>query len=574
MSDIFGIGATNIIDRALAARGKLNKTPIHFNPCQSLDNAGTLLMLPFLIENGLLSYQKFYEPFSKIYYDLDFIIMVLSFMFLCRIKKVGQLKNINSGELGKLLGSDRVPEAKCFYKKISQISSQKKAMDWNKELAKYWIKNDNTMIFYVDGHVQVYHGTKALLGKKHISRQRLCLPGVMQYWINNSEGLPYLYVTGEVNEKLQEMIETRIAPLLVDELAQKVEQPILDLDPYEPRFTLVFDRECSSPKFFQELWYKYRIAILTYKKNVKDKWPEEDFSTHKILVDGDTLKMDLCEKKVVLDGISFREIRKKSEDGHQTSVITTNKKLSIVLVALYMFARWSQENYFRYMRQEYDLDRLFQSIVTNVDKDFLVVNPAHTKLTYKIKTIREKITRRKAKLYQLTDENINTPLEKTAKTEREILKIKKELEKLKNSENSLIENRKKEKYKIKIKDMPEEYRYTKLDDECKHFMSIIKMICYRAETSFINLIPQSFKRKSEEKRDFSKRCVRLKGDLIPNYQENILTIKLYTMSTQRENLALKQIIDVVNNSETKFPGTDLVLRYENATKLNTASLEF
>ena len=63
----------------------------------------------------------------------------------------------------------------------------------------------------------MYYGSKALLGKKHISRQRLCLPGVMQYWVNNMEGMPYLYVTGEVNEKLQEMLESTIIPLLKDE---------------------------------------------------------------------------------------------------------------------------------------------------------------------------------------------------------------------------------------------------------------------------------------------------------------------------------------------------------------------
>lgn len=565
VSDVFGVGASNIVERALAAQGKLDKAPIIFNPCQSLDNAGVLLLLPFLIENGLLSYKKFYEPLHNVYYDLDFTVLLLGFMFLCRIKKVAQLKRINSSDMGKLLGIDRVPEAKCLYKKISDITSQNKAMDWNKDLAETWIENDDTMIYYVDGHVQVYNGSKALLGKKHVSRQRLCLPGVMQYWINNSEGLPYLYVTGEVNEKLQEMIKTKIVPLLVDELAQKVEQQSLDLDPEEVRFTLTFDRECYSPKFFKELWDEYRIAILTYKKNVKDKWDKNDFTEEEIKIDGNTVKMKLREKEVILDGISFREIRKLSEDGHQSSVITTNKKLSRILVAIYMFARWSQENFFRYMRQEYDLDWMFQSIVNNVDRDFEVVNPKHSKLTTEIKKTREKKCRKEAKLYQLDEEIINKPLEDIGKIEKNIIKINKELVEIKETEIRLVEERKTIPYKIKIKDMPEDYRYTKLNDECKHFMSIIKMICYRAETSFINLIPPSFKRKEQEKRDFTKRCIGLTGDLIPDYERKTLTISLYTMNTPRENGALKEIIEIVNATETKFPGTDLVLKYKSAT---------
>jgi len=230
VSNIFGIGASRIIDRTFAALGKMTKTPVKFESCQSVDNAGVLLMIPFLLQNGLLSYKQFYNSLGKVYYDLDFMVLLLSFMFLCRIKNVSQLKGINSGEFGKLLGVDRIPEAKCFYKKISDIADQNKAMQWNKEVAKTWIIKDETMIFYVDGHVQVYHGDKALLGKKHVSRQRLCLPGIMQYWVNNMEGMPYLYLAAEVNEKLHEMLELKIVPLLKDELAQKVEPSLLDTD--------------------------------------------------------------------------------------------------------------------------------------------------------------------------------------------------------------------------------------------------------------------------------------------------------------------------------------------------------
>ena len=36
----------------------------------------------------------------------------LAFMYLCRIKNPEQLKHISPGEFGRLLGLDRVPEAK------------------------------------------------------------------------------------------------------------------------------------------------------------------------------------------------------------------------------------------------------------------------------------------------------------------------------------------------------------------------------------------------------------------------------------------------------------------------------
>lgn len=566
VSDVFGIGASRINLRTLASLGKTEQTQILFEPCQSLDNIGVLLVVPFLLQNGLLSYKGFYHPFKNVYYDLDFIILLLSFMFLCRIKNVSQLKGINSGEFGKLLGVDRIPEARCLYKKISAVTKQEKAMEWNKSLAKRWIEKDETMIYYIDGHIQVYHGDKAVLGKKHVSRQRLCLPGVMQYWVNNAEGMPYLYVTGEVNEKLQEMLETKIVPLLKEELAQKVDQATLEADEDLPRFTIVFDREGYSPVFFKKLWNVCRVAVITYRKNVTDLWDENDFETKKIEIDGDFVEIDLCEKSVTLNGVTMREIRKKTESGHQTSVVTTNKKLSMILIAIYMFARWSQENFFRYMRQEYDLDRLYQAIVINVDSEFEVVNPEYSKLTYRIKKIREKIRRREASLYQLTVENVEEPMEKTGANLIKQAKNKEELEIFRDEETNLVEERKQHYYKIKIKDIPEEFRYTKIAGECKHVMSIIKMICYRSETSFVNLIPNSYKKRETERRAFAKNSMQLRGDIIPDYENNILTVIIYTMSTPRENEALKEIIQILNDSETKFPGTNLTLVYKFATK--------
>jgi prepilin-type processing-associated H-X9-DG protein len=62
-------------------------------------------------------------------------------------------------------------------------------------LAKEWVEVENTNIFYVDGHVQVYNGYAANLGKKHVSCLKLCLPGIVEFWVNNSNGMPYFVVT-------------------------------------------------------------------------------------------------------------------------------------------------------------------------------------------------------------------------------------------------------------------------------------------------------------------------------------------------------------------------------------------
>ncbi len=135
---------------------------------------------------------------------------------------------------------------------------------------------------------------------------------------------------------------------------------------------------------------------------MKDQWDEQVFGSHTIHIDGNQTSMELAEKPVTLNKVAMREVRRRSAD-HQTSVITTNKKLSLQMVAFYMFSRWTQENFFRYMRQDYDFDRMLQYAVQQLDSEITVNNPAYNKLTYRIKKIREKMHRRKATLYDLRE---------------------------------------------------------------------------------------------------------------------------------------------------------------------------
>lgn len=541
----------------------LESTPVHFIASEGVDFGGVLFLLPSLLASGLLSYQNHYDDLSG-YYDLDIIILTLAFMYLCRIKNPEQLKHISPGEFGKLLGLDRIPESKNLRLKMSLIARQKRAEKWNRELASFWAESEQTAFYYIDGHVKVYTGYKANLGKKHISRLKLCLPGTMEFWVNNSQGLPYFVVTGQVNEKMQEMITTKILPELLENVAIKVSDEQLKADADLPRFTLVFDREMYNPGFFEELWTKHRVAIVTYRKNVKSKWDENDFTQYTANIESNQVEMELCEKKTTLNNVEFREIRKKS-GSHQTSIITTNKKLATILIAIKMFARWAQENFFKYLRNEYDLDRIIHYIVNKINEDFKVVNPPHRKLTNKIKKIREKIARRKAILYELIEKNINTDADQTKKNLDKQVKVKDELQEFETEEMELIEQRKQYPYKITIKEMEEHIRYNKLDVESKLFQNIIKMICYRAETSFSILLASNYKKKTNEMRALTKSLINTKANIIPDYKNNTLTIELHSLSNPRDNRPTKEICEVLNNSQTKFPKTNLQLIYKIAT---------
>lgn len=559
-----GVGTTRVLERVMASRGLLEKTPVRFEASEGVDYGGVLFLLPALTASGLLSYRQHYHSLSG-YYDLDSIILSLAFMYLCRIKNPEQLKHISPGEFGKLLGLDRIPEAKKLREKIHRISDQKQAESWNRSLAQQWVEDEDCTFYYIDGHVKVYSGNKANLGKKHIARLKLCLPGITEFWVNNGSGLPYFVVTGEVNEKMQEMITTKILPELFENVAIKVSEQELEANPELPRFTLVFDREVSSPKFFGELWTKYRVAVVTYKKNVKDKWPATDFEEHIAEIDANEVKMKLCEKNIEMDGVSMREIRKENTDQHQTSIITTNMMLATIMVAIKMFTRWTQENFFKYLRADYDLDKIVHYVTNEINKDFKVVNPTYRKLTYQIKKTAEKISRRKAKLFDLINQNIKEDVDKTPENINKQSQLTEEIETLENQQEDLSLQRKEHPYKITIAEMQEEIRYNKLDIESKLLQNIIKMICYRAETSFSILLAVDYKKKTNEMRALTKSLINTKANIIPDYAKQTLTVQLYSLSCPRDNKAAKQICETLNQSQTKFPGTELVLIYEIAT---------
>lgn len=485
-------------------------------------------------------------------------------MYLRRIKNPEQLKLHSPGEFGKIMGLDRVPETKCLRGKLKEICSQEKSKEWNMDLFKRWTSGEENEFYYIDGHVKVYCGYKASLGKKHVARQKLCLPGTQEFWVNNKEGMPYFYVTGQANEKLLEMLENEIIPQILQQAAPKYSDAELQADPELPRFTIVFDREAYSPEFFRKIWDKYRAAVLTYRKNVKDNWSESDFRECEIDIENSQSDMLLAEKPVMLNGVSFREIRRLSGK-HQTSVITNNKKLSTSMAAIYMFSRWTQENFFKYMRQDYDFDKLLQYAVEQIDKDFVVVNPEYNNINYSLKKIREKISRRMALLYKLEEDNLKDDLDKTSSYFRKQVKLADELDILREQETGLLERRSKISYKIKVEDMPEDIRYSRLHLESKHFQNIIKMICFRAESSFANLLADIYKKHDSEKRIFVKSIINTHADIIPDYQNDTLTINLYSLSSPRMNLAIEKICRILNETKTIYPGTNLLVVYKSAT---------
>lgn len=556
-----GIATTRIIERMMAYSGQLAKAPVTFTAQLAVDRAGVLFGLPALQAQGLLKATEVYEPLANGYYGLEHVMLLLAFMALCRIKNPEQLKQCAPGEIGKILGLDRSPEVRCLRNKIKQLVNQQKATKYAGILSHEWINQEQCMYFYIDGHVRVYNGYAATLGKKYIARQKLLLSGTTEFWINNAQGNPIGVYIGDLTERLKDGIIQMINQLKNDTSALTDEKQLAENENL-PRFTLIFDREAYEPAWFNKLWKEERIAVITYRKNVKEFWPEESFK----IIDTDTSNLNdtslLCEREVTLAGQPYREVRKLNQGGHQTSIITNNFTINTIETAKKMFARWRQENYFKYLIENYDFDKMIQYGYENLDEDMQVVNPPYSRLSHQIKKEKEKKVRIDARLFEKIIQNADAPMPEVATFLEQQSKLKEKQEQHQNKIDQLNEERKKIAARIKIKDMDKDKQYNRLKKESKYFINIIKMIAFRAETALYRQIAPFYKNTDKDGRMIIKEIMNTPADMLPDNNNQTLTIRLHPLSTPRANEAAKKLCGILNETKTKYPDTNLTLFYE------------
>lgn len=560
-----GNAATRSLERVAAAMGALGSAPIQFQSACDVTRGGVLLALPALLAVGLLRYTPQMYELPKGFYGIDSIFLLLALMALARIPSLEQLRYQAPGEWGKLLGLDRIPEVRTLRAKLKLLCEDLgRALRWNAALAKEWIAQQNAteLYFYCDGHVRVYHGEQTPLPRHYVARERLCLRATTDYWINAMDGQPFLYVNKEVDPGLIATLKQDVIPWLEANVAQMPEQERrLAEDPWAHWFTLVFDREGYSPELFQYLWQK-RIAVLTYHKFPQDPWREQEFHSYSVSPGGgETVTMKLAERGTQLSNQSWvREIRKLSDSGHQTSILTTNLQAPLATLAAALFARWCQENFFRYMREHYGLDRLIEYGTEPVPDAIQVVNPQWRKLDSQIRSQAGQRYRLAAQFgaLALSEDPSESELQAFQLRKGE---LREAIENLDGEIEKLKQERKNTAHHIPVKSLPEEDRFTRLRTERKHFIDTIKIIAYRAESSLASLLREHLAR-TDDARALLRQIFDTEVDLIPDLTANTLTVRLHHLTQAAHDQAIEHLLAELNATQTVFPGTRLTLMFK------------
>jgi hypothetical protein len=469
-------------------------------------------------------------------------------MALLRIRRPESIKEHPPDDFGRVLGLDRAPEVKTLRRKLTRLAAFGRAVEFGRALAerRVALRGNALGFLYVDGHVRVYHG-RHTLPKAHVARMRLSMPATSDYWVNDMAGDPLFVVTAEANAGLVKM-----PPAILGEVRSLIG---------ERRVTVVFDRGGYSPKLFQKLIGE-GFDILTYRKGRFPRIAKKRFQQLRSVIDGREVTYVLADQGVhFLRGkLRLRQVTRLAEDdNHQTPILTSRRDLSAIEVAYRMFERWRQENFFKYLREEYALDALVDYSVVPDDPSRDVPNPALAALDGKLREARAQLSELQAKYG--CEALINPEIERPTMRGFKIAQGK-----LGNTVWSAM--KRVTTLEAKRATMPKRVpvqevvtgKVVKLAPERKHLTSLLKMVAYQAESDLVRLVAPHYRRAEDEGRTLIQAALASAANIEVAEQELLVTIA--PLSSAHRTRALAALCHELNRSGTVFPGTRLRLRYE------------
>ena len=232
---------------------------------------------------------------------------------------------------------------------------------------------------------------------------------------------------------------------------------------------------------------------------------------------------------------------------------------SAIVIAHRMFERWRQENFFKYLREEYLIDALVDYQVEPDDPNRFVPNPARKALEKEIHTARVHLRKlrqsygataidyvhgrtRTVVRFEIAEEKIRTEIDKT--TDR-IKKLKARCEPLS--------------ARIPLRDARMGQEVVKLSTERKHLTNVLKMVAYQIESDLVELVRPYYKRVEDEGRTFIQMALQDTADIEPT--DDQLRITLAPLSSPHRSRVLEALCVALNQTNTLFPGTQLRLYY-------------
>jgi hypothetical protein len=529
--------------------------------------AGVLLALPVLEKHRVL------EVFSELYrtlgfwaiYGLQTMVTLMVSLALWRIKRPEHLKGFSPQELGKVLGLPRAPEVKTVRRKLGQLARREQAREAMLKLADVRIRQEEDLLgyLYVDGHVRIYSG-KYDLAKGYSTQRHMPVRATTDTWANDRNGDPVFLVTSEVNEGLVQMLK----PVLGEARALAGEQR---------RITVIFDRGGWSPQLFVEL-IRDGFDIITYRKGRTKDLAEEGFEKRTVTIANrqvtywlcDQYDIELCNGKLdwgdgVMSALHMRQVtRLNRQTGHQTKVLTTRRDLEPEMVLWRMFARWRQENFFKYMLEEFAVDGLVEYGSEPVDPNLERPNPEHRRITKEIAALKAEILRLQGQRCELIGDRdtrrANPPgFERYLPANQDAKALAQQIRETKTKLKMLQAKREGMPERISAGDLE------RLQTERQLLATVFKVAAYRIETELVRMVAPYYARTEEEGRKLIAAALHSTADLEVTKDE--LRVTLAPQSSPHRSRGIAALCADLNKLGTVVPGTNLRLILDCAINL-------
>ena len=534
-------------DRLLARLGLLEDAPPLFGCAAVVPRAGVLLALPVLVASGVFECaQKIYGSLGPAFYGLRTSLLTLLLMALWRIKRPEGLKEYSPQDLGRVLGLDRAPEVKTLRRKLARLAAVGRAAEFGQALAQQRValRGQALGFLYTDGHVRVYHGQHTL-PKAHVARMRISLPATSDYWVNDSAGDPLFVVTAEANAGL-----VKVLPGILAQVRALVGKR---------RLTVVFDRGGYSPKLFQQI-IAANFDLLTYRKGRYPRITPKRFRLRRTRQNGRTVTYVLADQEVrLLKGkLRLRQVTRLMDNGHQTPILTSRRDLPAAQVAYRMFDRWRQENFFKYLREEYALDALAEYATVPDDPTREVPNPAWAAVEVRLRQAYAQLDRLQAEygleaLTNLEEQRRTMRGFKTAhgKLGQKIWSVWQRIQQLEKRRAAIPR-------RVPVQSVVDE-PVVKLAPERKHLTNLIKMLAYQAESDLLRLVGPHYRRAGQEGRTLLQAALASAADL--QVTDTELRLTLAAQSSPHRTRAIAALCNQLNQTKALFPGSRLRLHY-------------
>ena len=230
------------------------------------------------------------------------------------------------------------------------------------------------VVFYVDNHTREYTGEELLTWHWKMQEDR-AVRGVTDYWIHDVRGRPISAVTAFQQGSLVAFLPP---------CAKVIRTAIGE----ESKALVVFDRAGAFPTAMVDLQAlpEGRVDFLTYERAPFKRHGREYFERH-----GTALRLQCRDGKeqrvIVLDGGTYlgrgrgkvRRLCLLMPDDAQINVLTSSPEDAAWLVRT-LFARWTQENAFKYGKERWGFDQLDTRQVVPYPQGTVIPNPYRANL--------------------------------------------------------------------------------------------------------------------------------------------------------------------------------------------------